>query len=327
MKRTTEFKRLSASEAATRLLDIKKPRVLVHIRPDGDAIGSAAALCLVFDKLGVLAKIVSADKIPERLKFILEYTGVFLAGECEGDTSDVAIDVASPAQLGKLYDEQHLPTLMIDHHIVGEAFADGYISPTASSAAEALFDIIEELIGMGKIELDEKLAFALYTAISSDTGRFSYSSTTPKTHRIAARLMECGIDASDINRRLFDSKTHDQIRAEGFIASRIKTEECGAVTYATLTASELASLGILAENFETAIDVIRSVRGAEISFFVREVGEKQYKASLRSVKVDVSQIAKIFGGGGHIKASGCTVMAESMDNAVEMIMKEIKAVI
>ncbi len=327
MKKTTDFLRLCAKETANRLLELEKPRVLVHIRPDGDAIGSAAALCLVLDRLGKSAKIASADKIPERLKFILEYTGVALIDGCEGDTSDVAIDVASPAQLGRLYDEKRPPKLMIDHHIVGEAFADGYISPNASSASEALFDIVEELISMGKIELDEKIAFALYTAISSDTGRFSYSSTTPKTHRIAARLMECGIDASDINRRLFDSKTPEQIKAEGFIASKIRTEENGAVTYATLTAEELSALGILAENFETAIDVIRSVKGAKISFFVREVGEKQYKASLRSVEADVSQIAKIFGGGGHIKASGCTVMAEGIEGAVKTLMKEIKAVI
>ncbi len=325
MNKKTDFGRLSAEECAEKILKIKNPEVLIHVRPDGDAVGSASALCLVFAQLGRSAKILSVDKIPERLRFILDYTGVSLADkDSKEEHSSVAIDVASPMQLGDLYDENNLPCLMIDHHAVGEQFADGYIVPAASSAAEALFDVIEVLIEMGKITLDCKLAFALYSAISSDTGRFSYSNTTPKTHRIAARLMESGIDASEINRKLFDSKSYDEVKAEGFIASKIKTEQNGEITYATLSAEELSSLNLSFENFETAIDVVRSVRGAKISFFIRELHKNQYKASLRSVNSDVASVARCFGGGGHIRAAGCTLTAESMDCAVEQILKEIK---
>ncbi len=323
--KTSDYKRLSDVEAAKRILEIKNPEVLIHVRPDGDAVGTAAALCLIFGQLGAPAKILSQDKIPSRLGFILDYTGVALAeGDEKGAFSKVAVDVASPAQLGRLYDEGDLPILMIDHHKLGEQFADGYIAPTASSAAEALFEIARVLFDMGKIKLDEKLAFALYSAISSDTGRFSYSSTTPKTHRIAATLMECGIDASEINRRLFDSKSYGQVKAEGFIASKIKSLQNGEITYASLTLSELSELGVLAEEFETAIDVIRGIRGAKISFFVREVSVGEYRASLRSTEADVSLVAQRFGGGGHIKAAGCTVKADSIEAAIQLLLDEIK---
>ena len=326
MNKTTDFKRLSEKECARRLLEIKNPVVLMHVRPDGDAVGSAAALALIFDMLGSPAKILSADKITERLKFILDYTGVRLADKNEAKALDgVAIDVASPAQLGELYDAERKPLLMIDHHAVGEQFADAYTVPQASSAAEALFDVIEELIKIKKITLDEKLSFALYAAISSDTGRFSYSNTTPKTHRIAARLMETGIDTSEINRALFDSKSPEQLRAEGFIASKLSSLDDGKITYATLSSAELSELGIAAENFETAIDIIRSVRGAEISVFLRQIDENKYKASLRSVGQDVAAVAKRFGGGGHVRAAGCTVAADSIDLALEAVLKEIKA--
>ena len=135
----TTYKRLTARECADAIIGIENPRVLIHVRPDGDAVGSAVALSEIFAQLGKDAKICSADKIPDRLQFILEYTGAKTAESAE-DCTPVSIDVASPSQLGALR-ESVSPALMIDHHAVGEPFADGYIVPEASSAAEALFDV------------------------------------------------------------------------------------------------------------------------------------------------------------------------------------------
>ena len=318
-----EFKKLSAKECALRILETQNPIVLIHQRPDGDAVGSGAALCEIFRQLGREASLLSSDHIPERLRFILDFTGVSVANGAEGKSA-VAIDTASPSQLGSLRDTAPAPILMIDHHQIGEPFADGYIVPEASSAAEALFDVAEELIAMGKVALDLPLAYALFAAVSSDTGCFAYSNASAKTHRLAANLIEVGIDAADINRRLFSSKSNEQLRAEGFIASKLETDRTGRIAFATLSFDQLNALGLKEEHFETAIDVVRAVRGAEIAVFIRQTDCNKYKASLRSNGKNVAKIAERFGGGGHIRAAGCSLCAESIESAKTSILSELE---
>ena len=320
MEKANSYKKLSAREAAERIIEIKNPVILIHVRPDGDAVGSASALSLIFRQLGYPAPIKSADKIPARLSFLLEKTETKIAEDSNGYTP-VSIDTASPSQLGSLF-ETATPVLMIDHHAVGEQYADGYIRPDASSAAEALFDIARELEDMKKIEIDSKIAYALYAAISSDTGCFAFSNATPTTHRYAAELIERGINSSDINHRLFGSKTEAQIKAEGYTASKLKTAFGGRISYAALSLDEIKSLSLDAEYFETAIDVVRSVCTAEIAFVIKETEPKKYKASLRSTGADVSKIAASFGGGGHIRAAGCSPKAEGVTEACEIILNE-----
>ncbi|MBE6645083.1 MAG: hypothetical protein E7612_06885 [Ruminococcaceae bacterium] len=140
----------------------------------------------------------------------------------------------------------------------------------------------------------------------------------------AAKLIELGIDAADINRRLFSTKSREQIKAEGFISSKIETDGTGCIAYASLTLNELNSLGLKHEDFETAIDVIRSLRGSEIAFFLRETEPGKYKASLRSTEKNVALIAQKFGGGGHVRAAGCSLSADSVDEAKAMLLCEIK---
>ncbi len=322
MTKSSNYARLSASDCALRLLEIKNPLVLIHVKPDGDAVGSAAALCEIFKQLGESPFILSQDSIPARLNFILENTDAKIAKSTEGYTA-VSIDVASPSQLGTLFESALHHALMIDHHAVGEQFADGYIVPDASSAAEALYDVAIVLESMGKIKFNKTLAFALYTAISSDTGCFAFSNASAKTHICAAHLMEYGIDTAYINNKLFYSKSKEQIAAEGFIASKIKTAHGGKVAYATLSGKEREALGVCAEHFETAIDVVRSLCGAEIAFVVKEDKEGKIKVSLRSTGVDVAAIAKSFGGGGHTRAAGCTVISKNTEEAAELILKKI----
>ncbi len=320
----SDYKKLTAKECAERLLEIKNPTVLMHRRPDGDTVGTAAALIEVFAALGIQAEYACADAVPERLKFLME--GRTKAESLEGREL-VAVDVAAPEQLGALIDLHERTRIMIDHHAVGKPFADYYIFPDASSAGETLFDVIDELILMKKLTLTPKIAYPLYAAISSDTGGFIYSSTTAKTYRRAAALVETGIDFADINHKLFNSKSESQLRAEGFIASKLATAADGRVAYATLTRAEREALGVSSEHFETAIDVIRSLLGAEIALFVKENDDGTIRASLRSTGADVARVASLFSGGGHIRASGCSPVADSAEEAAEMIITEIKKIL
>ena len=315
------YKSLSAREFAQALIDTVDPIVVMHARPDGDTVGSSGALCLILKALGKRARYACAHKIPERLAFLTE--GLEPAEGDLTESSAICVDVASPGQLGEL-NGLIRPTLMLDHHEFGEVFADNYIIPGASSAAEVVFTVLEELIAMGKMTLECDIAQRLYAGISSDTGGFIFSNTTPRTLRTAATLIEVGIDFSDINHRLFHSKSEEQIRVEGFVASTLKRALDGRVTYATVTKADRERLSVLPEHTETAIEVVRSLIGTEIAFVIKESDSGEFKCSLRSTGANVAEVARVFSGGGHIRAAGCTVVAENIDAAASVILEAIK---
>ena len=316
-----EIRNLKAKETAEILLTLKNPIILMHTRPDGDTVGSAAALIKILHKVGIEARYASPDKIPERLAFLLpseKRTEALDTGEL------VAIDVASPFQLGAYSDIADKVILTIDHHRVNSPFSDNFTVPDLSSAGEVLSLVLSELEKMNKCELDEEIAYPLYASVSSDTGGFIFSSASADTYRLAARLIETGIDFSDINRRLFHSKSAEQIKAEGFISSKLMTALDGKISYATLSKKDREALGISAEHFETAIDIVRSVRNSEIAFFVRENDDGSVKASMRSVGFNVAGIAAEFGGGGHVRAAGCTLPTNSAEEGVTLLIEKFK---
>jgi phosphoesterase RecJ-like protein len=321
-----EYKLLDAKTAAKRLRGLSLVAILIHRNPDGDAVGSAAALANVLSQLGARPYVLSPDKIPDRLKFILEYTGTYVRDEALSEDA-ISIDVASPGQLGSLKDTAPAPFLMIDHHEMGEQFADGYIIPGAASASEALFDIIEVLLREKRIVLTAELAYALYAATSSDTGCFAYSNTSAKTHALAAKLISLGIDTADINHRLFNSKSPEQIKAEGYVASVMRTSAAGKIGYATLTQEDIGKLGLGLEHFDTAIDVVRALRGIEVAFFLKEIEPGVFKASMRSTGANVAALCTRYGGGGHIRAAGCSIRAENAETAARMLLSDIAKII
>ncbi len=293
----------------------------MHARPDGDTVGAGIALCEIFKALGKSPIFLSEDKIPKRLEFILN--GNKWAESAEG-RDIVAVDIASPSQAGGILEKLPPVKLMIDHHEFGEPFADGYIPKGLSSAGEAIFDVAEELIKMGKLSLTKKIAYPIYAAMSSDTACFRYPSAKNTTYEKAARLIDTGIDFADINHRLFNCKLPEQVKAEGFVSSKIKTAFGGRVAFATVTRAERDKISVPFEFFETGIDVIRSLAGVEISFIVKETDSGEYRASLRSLGADVAKIAKMLDGGGHKRAAGCSPKADSIELAAELVLRHIE---
>lgn len=309
---------ITARECAERLLALRAPVILTHRSPDADTLGSGTALTLALRALGKDATLICPDPIPERLAFLTE--GVPMGEEPYGEES-VSIDVASRNMLGAL---SHLePVLMIDHHATGVPFADYFTIPDLSSAGEVLYLVLRELESMCDFRITADIAARLYAAISSDTGGFIYSSVTPDTMRIAASLIEYGIDFADINHRLFNSKSPSQIRAEGYTASNLKSALDGRISYAYLPLCEREAMGLSFSDFETAIDVVRSVMGAEVAIFVRESEEGKFRASLRSTELNVAQVAKEFDGGGHVHAAGCNPVAKSAEEAAKAIVESV----
>ncbi len=324
------YRSLSLSEAAERLLRTEHPLFVMHHRPDGDTVGAVAALLQIARALGKEAYGICADRIPERLAFLTEGLSVGTTLPRGVSLTPIAVDVASAAQLGAIrsvLSEASLPiSMMIDHHAVGEPFADHLIESTAAAVGEVVYELAEELIGKGALErLPDEAARALYAALTSDTGCFRYSNVTPKTMRIAAALLENpAVDAADVNHRLFEMKSERQLRAEAFAIEHTDCTHDGRIAWAIVTQRDKRALDIEEEHLETVIDVVRSREGVEIAIAIRESQDGTFRASMRSNGFDVASVAAVFGGGGHVRAAGCTVDALSGDEALELVLNEIK---
>lgn len=314
------FSRLSAAGLAARLVANERLALVIHERPDGDAVGSGAALALMLKELKKDVVLVSPDAIPKRLEFLTR--GIKTSTEIPEGAALVALDVASPEKLGKFKGESFL--MMIDHHASAIHFADCLTNPTASSTAEVLWSVFEVLNSTYGVKMTKEIAAALYAAISSDTGCFRFANASAQTMSIASALIALEIDTAEINRLLFDSKSKEILQAEGFVATRIKTELDGRVAYSSVSAAQRREIGAASEDFETAIDVVRSLMGAQVALFVRENDDGTLRANLRSTELNVAKIAERFGGGGHVRAAGCSPKCATVDEAVNKILNEIK---
>lgn len=321
------FPALSLPEVCACLRQARRPLLLSHVRPDGDTLGSVAALALLLHGWGHTAAWLCADPVPQRLSFVME--GIPLRPCKEEDAWDavIAVDVASPGQLGALQERftgasAMVPvTCMIDHHASGLPFAPHWIQPEAAAAGELVYAIIQFCVEQGWAQWDRPMAGAVYTAIASDTGGFQFANTTAQTHRIAANMLSCEVDAEAINHALFSSKPRLQLEAERVALGNLQLLAGGRLGLVALSLA--ARAGIADEYFETAIDIARSVAGVEIACTVREMGQGAYKVSLRSRGADVAAVAARFGGGGHLRAAGCSLSASTLEEACQHLTEAL----
>lgn len=327
--RVGDFPKIDLEECARRIRDTRRPLILMHVRPDGDTVGTAAALCRIFTRMGRHPYYACPDRIPERLSFLTEGLECAIDPETREPLTDlselepIAVDVPSVGQLGFI-SELVTVGLTVDHHAVSTPYSPHYTVAGASSAGEVLLGIAELLAKWGEITLDREIAEPLYAAIASDTGGFAYSSATPTTYRRAAGLIELGIDHTEICRRLFSSKSRDQLRAEGYVASKMQTDAGGRIAYFTLSLAERESLGLDHAHFECAIDVVRSLIGCELAMTVKEAEPGSYKASLRSTGPNVAEVAAGHSGGGHALAAGCSPVGGSVSEAAESLLCDLR---
>lgn len=331
MSSESGYASLTARQVADLLKQPKSTVILLHTRPDGDAVGSAVALKLLLEALGSRAVCVCANDIPHREAFLLD--GVqesLLASAIPTDFAVervVAVDTASPAQMGMLADTWlGRVDIMIDHHGTGMPYADGWIEPAASATGEMIFMLSRLWLADGAIkEIPHRADEAMFTAIASDTGGFRYSNVTPTTHLCAAELIRAGVDTASINHRLFECKPYELMRAEqvGFAAMRRYHD--GRVTVVPMTYEMKNEHGLSDGVMDTLVDVARMVEGTELAISIRQMtAEGRFRVSTRSNGAfNAAALCAVFGGGGHDKAAGCTVEAESIDCAIEKLLDAI----
>lgn len=293
-----------------------------HIHPDGDCVGSCMGMYqYIKNNFPDVSVDVYLEEIPEVFGFI-EATKEIRHEVPEDKTYDlfICLDCADPARLGfaKNLLEQSEMTFCVDHHISNQAFAkQNYIVSDASSTSELVF----HLIGEEKVTFE--IAEALYMGIAHDTGVFQYSCAKPATFRAAAKLLETGIDAPRIIDATYYEKSYEQnkVLAHAILKSRLLCEGKCIVSY--ITKDEMTSYGVTSKDLEGIVSQLRITRGVEVALFMYELERDVYKVSLRSKRyANVNAVVQCFGGGGHIRAAGCTLEG----TAEEIIVKVAKQV-
>ena len=306
--------------------DHERFAVTSHDNPDGDAVGSLLALHLGLQALRKDSVMVMGGDgpLPDEYGFLrLEENG--LAREAPADLAERVLMAVDCAQENRIVE----PTLIggvqlvvnIDHHHDNTRFGDvNLVVEDASSTGEVLAGIFREL----DVTLTKEIAEALYTALVTDTGRFQYSNTTPKALRLAADLVEAGADVSKVFVEVYESTPLPKLRLVARALERATALVDGRVIVSELVRRDFEDAGADEPSSEGVIDHLRSAEGAELVALIRELpngASAARKGSLRSRPdgVDVSEIARGFGGGGHRRAAGFSTDL-SMDEIVDRIV-------
>lgn len=300
-----------------------------HVRPDGDCVGSCIGLGLYIRKYypGTEVTVYLGD-FQESYRF-LKGTDEVVNCFDEDIVYDVffALDCGDTARLGDAvkYFDTAKKTVCIDHHVSNQAFAKvNYIEPNASSTSELVCNLLEE----EKITKD--MAEALYMGIAHDTGVFLYSCTSSRTMRVAGMLMDKGIDFTKIIDETYNVKTYrqNQILGRALLESVMMLDN--KVVFSAVRQKELEFYGVEPKDMDGIVQQLRNTKGVEAAIFLYETGTHEFKVSMRSNgAINVSQIACYFGGGGHVKAAGCTMQGSVYDvvnNLVAQMHKQLEQV-
>lgn len=287
--------------------------ILTHLRPDGDSLGSATALCHAMRRMGKNAWLFPN---PETSSFYMDLVQPFFLPEGQSCETVVAIDISTENRTtmgfkGKAH-------LAIDHHPEGGEFCDyACVDPSKAAGGELLLEILELLpCGVDSFEAD-----CLYIAVSTDSGCFRFSNTTADTFRAAARLTDYGANITDLNKRFFRSKSRERMLLEGAICSSLLSYKDARLNIAVVTLEMMEKAGAKEEDCMDMADLAGMVTTNKVAITVRELRPAYSKISIRTDgSVNAITIAKAFGGGGHPMASGCEIPMEPFA-AAEAIRK------
>lgn len=309
--------RIDKEQAFRFLRDHDRFLLVGHIHPDGDDVGSLCALHNVLRNMGKEAVMVIGDAVPERLAFL--ETAKEIRREIPEGTYDAVVftDLAN-IERGGGFAFPPVPSLCIDHHVSNTDYADFlYLRADYAATAEMLADLFFTY-GM---PMDADARNALYLGIGTDSGFFRFSNTSAHTLLMASRLVEAGADPAFISNRL-DVTTKKGMEVYGRVLSTLHYAAGGRIGIAAMDAESMALDG---ENSDFYVSIPRRVEGVEIGVLLKADGENRTRLSIRSREyADVSSLAARFGGGGHVRAAGCTIDLP-LKEAEEAFLKEAAA--
>ncbi len=311
-------------------------RVLLttHENPDGDGVGASLALAAHLKALGKEARIVVTPSLPENLRF-LDPEGWIESYDPEGIHGDLAAwpdawlltDASEPHRMGPLFAAfraTKADRACLDHHLkdAPQGFDAEFTDSTASASAELVYDLLRSRL---EGDLPPLVAQALYAGLVSDTGNFRHSNSTPKIHRAAADLIAQGVHPARTYNALYQTATPAKLKLFGRAMSGLQLRDGGRFAYVAVTTADLAACGATPEDLDELVDEPRKLKGVEVAALFSETPDGRAKVSLRSrERVDVNQVCRQFGGGGHRLASGAKV-AEPLEGFIAKVEAAVMA--
>ena len=306
------MKILTRVECADWLLERDRFTILTHRKPDGDTIGSSAALCRGLRQLGKTAHVLENDEVTPLYAPLLE--GLTKPQPEEGDVL-IAVDVAADSMLPKAYNDlKNCIDLRIDHHGSGREYTPNeHVDSQSAACAEIIWEL---LLDMG-VDPDEKMAEAVYVGVSTDTGCFRFANTTAHTFDVSADCTAAGADIFEWNRKLFDTNSLAKLRLQAWVVDHFQLLCDGKIAICALPKSVEEEIGVSEDDMNNISGFLRSIEGVCIAVLLRDVDAENTKVSVRSVPgFNAAYICEQFGGGGHPGAAGASMNC-SLDEAVE----------
>ena len=292
--------------------------LLCHKNPDGDTLGSAAALCHGLISLGKRCAVCCHNTIPEKYDHlhIPVYDGSFTARYV------VSVDVAGENLLGdSLSCYAGKIDLCVDHHASNSRYAQNLcLYSDRPPAAQIIYELLKEM----QVEITPFIADCIYTGLITDTGCFRYSSTTPETLETGARLMRLGADHKGLVEKFFMSKSRKSVQLEQYALNNLEYYFDGKCGFVPLTSLALETVEPLPTDIGGLSSMARDFEGVQVSVLAKQTEENRYKISVRTgEEADACRIAAAFGGGGHLRAAGCEICG-GMEYVRHSILKEVE---
>ena len=315
------MKTLTRNDTADFLLNHDHFAILTHRRPDGDAIGSSAALCRILRKAGKTAHVIRNDEITNRFAWLHE--GLTKEAADEADIL-ITVDVASPGMLPKAFEcYADRVTLRIDHHGASTSFTElELVDAQAAACAEIIYDLMECMW----VEMDADIADAIYVGTSTDTGCFRFANTTSHTFITAAACAAHGAKVYQLNQELFETNTLGRLKIQGWIVENMKVISDGKLAVVAIPKSVEESIGATEDDLDNISSFPRTVAGICMAATLRENKDGEVKLSVRAIPgFDAAKVAGHFGGGGHKGAAGASIRMNLQEaaEAVEKVMLEL----
>lgn len=296
--------------------------ILVHENPDGDAIGSATAMHLALKQLGKDSDVIIPE-YPKEFEFLPGAEDIIKESSVESYDLVLTLDCATVKLLNGCtkYFENAKTKIAIDHHSSNTMFADyNYVDQEAPACAQLLLVVFSYF----KIEVNKEIGTCILTGIITDTGGFKYEGVTAETFRFVAGLCEKGVKVSKVYQKVFASKTRAKFDLHRIALNRVEFLENGKIAFTYITKKDEEQVGAKNGDYDGIVENGREVEGVEVSVFLRET-DKGIKVSLRSKEyVDVSKIAMIFGGGGHVRAAACKMQSGTIEQIKNQLVNSIK---
>ncbi len=303
--------------------EVKSILIFSHHRPDGDTIGSSTALSMAFDVLGVENKIVCDSVVPQKYAFLKGVEKFVLPNQVDKKYDlHISVDCSCDNMLGQAYPLylSNKNTINIDHHISNSRYALYNYVEITGACCEILYKFI---VNLG-VELTSDMANSLVLGIVTDTGNFGHSNVTSQTMQIVSSLVDKGANLHVITEKMFRSQPKERAKLYGEVISKMRYLLDDKLTLLTISLNDLERTGADPSMTEGFIDYALSVDTAEVAVSILQVNEKTYKISLRSKgKVNVNEIASLYGGGGHILASG-VVMNGYLEDVIDKLSYNVK---